>query len=798
MSARDSLKELMTRLRPFLKAYLESKNIRPNKAGFYKCINPAHADKNPSSRLVPPDEVNLFCFGCLFNADLFRAASVLEGRPSSGPEFVTENVQYLAEQFNVPFTPIELTEDDLIRMQVRNLYGQAEQLLVAYNNPLHAKELYGWDLENVAKWGIGTVPSWKEFVDQLAQTTGYTKSFINANGIRENEFNEHSLTFAIKDHNGNTVGFAARDSRWKEGSSRYNKWSNTPQSIVYNKSEVLYGIDAAKHYPQTFVFEGYGDVIEARLQGMLNCVGLCGIAFTSGQLSLLKRLQKRELVLALDNDQNQAGDKAVADIVDKHFSGKECFKVSIVDIPRARGQKSSDPRSYINKHGIQEFKGLEIKDIFKWRLDKFSDDSDSNLVCEVMLPLVLNEPRHYVREDQIKLLADRTGKRLKALTREYERLLELSKGDRKKKMTRELQVMAERAELVDADDVISVVNEHLGKIRTIDQETSRIDVLSEIETIDFVDKLVGEFDNLPEGLMGWYTGFSFWDDNILGMPKKECIVALAGLENIGKTAMVAQLCWQIVTDRRNKGIKVLVFTIDDSRAQFMPRLIANDTNLPLQAITNPKAIHDLTDADRAKIQRSWGKLRTFLGQRRLDIKDVNHGSSVAFMTRWVEKVREEDSNSDVLIFLDNFHKLSGGASPRADEKTRTIGNSMAIDELTKNYQVTVFCTMELRKHEAGKATGQDLLNTIQLAYDNNITLQMDQELHRDPQSDLYWQKGDNRYPVNKLWCEKNKFSGWKGEQWLNFWPDRSKFFEAGKPQLDGGEIKEDSGGLFNS
>jgi len=189
LSARDSLKELMTRLRPFLKAYLESKNIRPNKAGFYKCINPAHADKNPSSRLVPPDEVNLFCFGCLFNADLFRAASVLEGRPSSGPEFVTENVQYLAEQFNVPFTPIELTEDDLIRMQVRNLYGQAEQLLVAYNNPLHAKELYGWDLENVAKWGIGTVPSWKEFVDQLAQTTGYTKSFINANGIRENEFN---------------------------------------------------------------------------------------------------------------------------------------------------------------------------------------------------------------------------------------------------------------------------------------------------------------------------------------------------------------------------------------------------------------------------------------------------------------------------------------------------------------------------------------------------------------------------------------------------------------------------------
>lgn len=779
MKSRDALRNLMQRVRPYLKVYLESRGVATNKQGFYKCINPDHEDKTPSARLLP-DETGLHCYGCGSTFDIMRCASILEGRPVSGPEFVIDNVQYLAKLFNVPFEKIELTEQDLFRLQTRNLYTQAKNLICNYKNGKLIDELYGWKLEHIAKWGIGTVDNWKDFLGRLAQATGYTKEFIQSSGIKETQFNEHVVTFAVHDAHSNVVGFSARDSRWLPGKTRYPKWVNSPSTPIYNKSSVLYGIEAARHHQQLYLFEGYGDIIEARLQGMLNCVALCGTQFTKGQLGLLKKLAKREIILALDTDSNNAGQKAITKIVDDHFSGQETIKVGIVEIPAMDGKASTDPREYIKEFGIKSFRDLEIKNVFKWRMDKISQDTPPEEICEIMMPLVLNEPRHAVRESHLKCLHIRTGIRLVALQREYDELYRESRLRRRERISTIITEMHDKIKTSDPKVTDKIVEESFVKIKSIEQEACHADLLSENETIDFIDTLKKESDAKPPGLLGWHTGFPFWDTKVLGMPKKECIVALGAMENIGKTSMVAQLAWNIVNHPKNEGLSVLVLTIDDSRAQFLPRFVALDTELPMNAITHPQG-YNLTYEEKREINKSWAKIRGLVSRKRLDIKDTTHGTSVTFLEKWIQRVKNETKNN-VLVFLDNFHKLVGRYG--LDDKTVITHHIHELDRLTKWYATTIVCTMEMRKHDVRAPTSQDLFGSTHLTYDNNITIIMTQDLHVNPESDLIWTMrgrglGEDDFPLpqNKLWFEKNKFSGWKGIKWLDFWPDRSKFFE---------------------
>jgi replicative DNA helicase len=1187
----SELKNLMIKIRPYLKSYLESRGVTPNRNGFYRCINPNHEDKNPSSKPVPPNDEVLHCFSCLMSFDIFEAAAILEGRPRDGEGFIKENVQYLAKLFNIPFDEFEASPETILKLKYRNLFVQAKSILSTYGNDTHIKDIYGWDLKKVSKWGIGTVDSWKDFSSRLCQATGYNKGFIEASGIREVQFNENVITFTINDHRGLPVGFGARDSRWVDGKRRYAKWTNSPNGVLYNKSNVLYGIDAAKHYQQIYMFEGYGDVIEARLQGMLNSVALCGTRLAKGQVALIKKLNKREVVLALDNDANKSGEKAVSYIIDNYFSGQESIKLGIVDVPLLDGLESTDPREYISSKGIKEFKDLPIKDAFQWRLDKIEGNTSPEDVCDIMLPLVLVEPRHPVREKHLKTLHKHTGIRIEVIQREYERIRKLHDIDRRNRITGLVDSMQIAVASADTPDIDQIVDDSFTKIKAIQQESVSVDVLTHVETIDFIDSFISDAKNARKGLLGWKTGFSFWDQFIGGMPKKNCIVSLAGSENVGKclhpeslvhtsrgrvpakkvqagdvvmgydgkvmrpgtvkhtwtnpsqrilkiktssgrtlqvsdnhpllysapngepawqeaqnlvpgdyvatnhsalhklesspwyyalgallgdgcltkgtpeftnkdpevieamfngvlykypdlklnrkgnltysitdpkanrlvpnrltislknlgiyghraetkfippsfeayapsvlaglwdtdgsvykqtdgaicceyisaseklsrgvlhllgligihasiafkennclgawrvyfkstsdlitfrrfvnlrhraksmllhtvekkapsgawrasllppqtrslikqaynssnmtwvdvgtylhrkhpkaasgicnksernyqitrgltkacgevfqssklkeaanleviwdkitsidyvctidtidievndihsfvvdgfvthnSAVMANLSWNIAN--LNPDVMVLVHTIDDSRAQFLPRFLSIDTEQEMNAISHPNG-YNLDKDTKSAINKSWIKLKDLINTKRLDIKDTTHGSNIQFIERWISRVKQDNPGRPILFFLDNFHKLLGNERDDLASIKRHITH---LDRITKQYDTTIMCTMELRKHDQANPRSQDLYGSSQLGYDNNITIMMTQDMHVNPDSELFWTRPEDPHtplPQNKLWFEKNKVSGWKGSVYLNFWPDRSKFMEIG-------------------
>ncbi len=777
--SRAIFRDTLARIRPFIKPYLESRGVVPGRNGKYKCINPNHDDKTPSANLVPPDETVLYCFGCSQSLDVFRCASILEGRPSDGHEFVTDNVHYLADLFSIPYEPVDLTEEDLHRLKVRRLYSQAKDLLCSYKNADLVSSLYGWALDDVSKWGIGTVDTWKDFVDRLSLAADCSRAFIERVGITKQLFNEFCVTFTIHDAKGIVVGFGARDSRWTEGKDRHSKWINSPGSTLYNKSSLLYGLDSARHYNQIYIFEGYADVIEARLGGMLNCAALCGTAFTQGQVGLLTKLGKKEVILCLDTDENQQGQQAVERIVDTHFSGQEAIKVGIVELPTKKGA-STDPRDYIRSEGIIAFKDVLVKDVYQWRLGLFAETAQPDEICEVMLPLILNEPRCYRRERHLRDLATHTGVRLKALQKDYDSLVIEVDQKRQARLVYEADTLRDMLRVSNGKDTKALVQRSFKKMIDIEGEASSISTFSATETADFIDQMQKEFNEKPEGLLGLYTGFDFWDNLIEGMPKKECIVSIGGVANVGKSAICSQLVWNMANHPENKDLIVLVMTIDDSRTQFIPRFVSLDTELPLNTVMHPKR-YKLTADERKSMKATWKKLGRLVRSGRLNIKDTTHGATIGDADKWIRATRDENPDATIVFCLDNFHKLVNKHG--LTDKAKVDYHSEEMDRITKSYQVTLLCTQELRKHERGKSSMEDLLGSAQMSYDNNLIFIMEQDLHHNRNSGLVWSREgeEGLLPINTFRVDKNKFSSWKGTQYLKFWPDRSKFYETVAP-----------------
>jgi hypothetical protein len=590
----------------------------------------------------------------------------------------------LADLFNVEYEPVDLTEEDLHRLKVRRLYSQAKDLLCSYKNSELVKSLYQWELSEISKWGIGTVDSWKDFVDRLSLATDCPRAFIERVGITKQLFNEFCVTFAIHDAKGVVVGFGARDSRWVEGKDRHSKWINSPGSTLYNKSSLLYGLDSARHYNQIYIFEGYADVIQARLGGMLNCAALCGTAFTSNQVGLLTKLGKKEVILCLDTDENQQGQQAVERIVDTHFSGQEAIKVGIVELPTKKGT-STDPRDYIRTRGIIAFKDVVVKDVYQWRLGLFSETAQPDEICEVMLPLILNEPRCYRRERHLRDLSEHTGIRLKALQSDYDHMVAELDRQRQARLVCEADTLRDMLRMSNGKDTRALVQQSFKKMISIDSEGAGIDTFSFTETSDFLDQMQKEFDKKPEGLLGLHTGFDFWDNMIEGMPKKECIVSIGGISNVGKSGICAQLTWNMANHVENKDLIVLVMTIDDSRTQFIPRFISIETDLPLNTVMHPRR-YSLTPDERRSMKAAWKKLGKLVKSGRLNIKDTTHGATIGVADKWIRTVRDENPDSDIIFCLDNFHKLV--SKNGLTDKAKVDYHSEEMDRITKEYMVT--------------------------------------------------------------------------------------------------------------
>ncbi|MBN1429603.1 MAG: DNA primase [Anaerolineae bacterium] len=277
----------------------------------YKGLCPFHSEKTPSF-VVFPDSQNWRCFGaCGEGGDIFTFVMKREGWD------FPEARRYLAEQAGIelePFTPQQAQAQEA-HDRLRSLLSDAAhfftQRLLQSPDAEYARQYIarrGLSVQTIEAFGVGYAPnSWDATRHYLVELGYSPQEIIDAglvvvkdDGNTYDRFRDR-LTISIRDMRGGMVGFGARALN-PEATPKY---INSPQSALFDKSHLLFGLDHARRTVRetetAVIVEGYMDVMQAHQAGFTDVVAEMGTALTEPQLKLLSRYASR-LILALDPD----------------------------------------------------------------------------------------------------------------------------------------------------------------------------------------------------------------------------------------------------------------------------------------------------------------------------------------------------------------------------------------------------------------------------------------------------------------------------------------------------------------
>lgn len=779
--------EAVQLLLPKLTDYLNSQGI--NTTNNFSCLSPNHDDKNPSCGITPNGEA-WNCFGCGATGTIFNACAILEGKPSTGPEFIHDTLAYLAEKYEVPLKKEEPTEEELYRIDTYKAYRIAGELVVngtPTKEFLDAIKARGWSTELCKQLGIGFVKDFKEFKDNL-RLAGFAQKFLAEIDLnRDTIFGPDKIIFTIRDEHGSPVGFASRDLKFGQedgGDSKYvNQRSTGIKCNIYQKSKRLFGLDRflkdrGKKQKPLYIFEGYSDVATAAEHGHWNCAAIGGTALTVEHIYLLKEKNVYDLILCLDGD--EPGQEATARLLDTVLAGHKDLNVKIIIIP-----EGMDPDEYIRKEGINKFRRLKKHSAFEWRLGKFTDDADPEDVCQKMIPLIINERSYIKQEKMAKELSEATGFVLKTVQKELDRLQNLRANEKARdikevgdKLVNELQRNPQNIQHLIQEADISLYDlsrKYEDDALSVESMVSRIRAQKEYE----------------ESLDGSFSGFILGpsmknlEEALSGNWKKDVWFIIGGKPNSGKTSLMCKLAWEIARHEKENDPLVIYHTIDDTFQQVLPKyvaLAADTANLELNMITNPNyAVKNTGDAENdieEKRNDGYNQLLDLCNRARLIIKDTDDGVSLAFADHMIRRYRELYPERNIVYILDNFHKLEDYKNAKGDERVRFKTLSSKVKGLATKHHICVITTVEYKKTEKGKrAENSDIIETGQIEYDTNLIAHVYNEAHELSAAAVTVHRGpkDEKLPIIELEISKNKVSTFKNTLYYKFWPASSRF-----------------------
>lgn len=310
----------------------------------FKARCPFHEEDTPSF-MVSPTRQMFHCFGCGESGDVFSWLMKREGM--SFPEAL----RVLAQRAGVPLTfeRSERREEKERLRETLNLAVLFYQRILLETADGRAARAYleerGLRPETVRDWRLGYCPPLSTPMVQKAGERGVAEEDLLRAGIlhrgqsRTFEFFHGRILFPLTDVHGSAVGLAGRvfeggdrPSHSAEASRDIPKYINSPETALYTKSRVLYGLDRAKDAIRKENFavlvEGYTDVILSHQVEVRNVVATSGTALTEDHLQLLRRFTDR---LAFSFDADAAGDAATRRAVDLALAAG--FLVSVVVLP---------------------------------------------------------------------------------------------------------------------------------------------------------------------------------------------------------------------------------------------------------------------------------------------------------------------------------------------------------------------------------------------------------------------------------------------------------------------------------
>ncbi len=330
MDERDQIKERLD-IVDLISEYLPLKKAGTN----FKAPCPFHQEKTPSF-MVSPDKQIWHCFGCGKGGDIFTFIMEKEGM-----EF-GEALRTLAKKAGVeikPRNPEAWSRKNKL-YEINNLTTRYwHQAFLKSREADIARRYFvkrQFNAQTIEEFSIGYAPNSWDITSTFLKKRDYTADDIFAAGltVRKDSGGYYDrfrgrLMFPIKNVHGDVVGFGGRVLRADDQGAKY---LNTPETEIYHKSWILYGLSAARSAirtaQQAIIVEGYTDVLASHQSGVQNVVASSGTALTEGHLDLLKRYTKN---IALAFDMDLAGDMATRRGID--LALQRGFNVTVVKLP---------------------------------------------------------------------------------------------------------------------------------------------------------------------------------------------------------------------------------------------------------------------------------------------------------------------------------------------------------------------------------------------------------------------------------------------------------------------------------
>ena len=294
--------------------------------GQKKGLCPFHDEKTPSFH-VTPSRGYFHCFGCQTGGDVIAFVMKMDHLT------FTETIERLAERIGYQLTYEQGSgggkapagqRSRLIAAHVAAVTFYREQLQLPEAS--HARELLmkrGFEKSACDDFEVGYSPDQWDALTKYLRGQGFTIDELMAAGLSKEgqkgpiDRFRNRLMWPIRDISGDVVGFGARKLASDE-QDQGPKYLNTPETPIYKKSQVLYGLDRAKKEiakkRQAVIVEGYTDVMAAHLAGITTAVATCGTAFGDDHIRILRRLLmdddafRGEVIFTFDGD--AAGQKA--------------------------------------------------------------------------------------------------------------------------------------------------------------------------------------------------------------------------------------------------------------------------------------------------------------------------------------------------------------------------------------------------------------------------------------------------------------------------------------------------------
>lgn len=414
MISRDTIEEIRNRIDiiDVISDFLTLKKSGSN----YKALSPFGNEKTPSFFVVPAKGIfKDFSSGKGGDAITF----VMEHEKMS----YAESLRYLAKKYGVEIKEDRQTEEGKAEQSEREgLY-----ILMNFAKEYYRKQLTGneegisiglsyfrergFNDRTIEKFELGyALQGWENFSNE-AIAKGYNKELLEKTGlvVKKEDGSSYDrfrgrVIFPVHNISGKVIAFGARMLGKEKNQPKY---INSPETDIYHKSDVLYGLYQAKNairqHDVCYLVEGYTDVISLHQADVFNVVSSSGTALTEHQIKLIKRFTENITVLF---DGDTAGIKAALRGIDMILKGG--LNVRVVLFP-----DGEDPDSYSRKVGTTEFQKFlkdHTQDFVSFKIDLNSKDSLSDPIKKTealreiadTLSLLRDEVRRYPYYKQVK------------------------------------------------------------------------------------------------------------------------------------------------------------------------------------------------------------------------------------------------------------------------------------------------------------------------------------------------------------------------------------------------------------